>query len=34
MFRVKVAQDSNGDLALPPDLLSPAEYEELTKSAG
>jgi glycine cleavage system H protein len=34
MFRVKVARDSNGDLALPPDLLSPAEYEELTKSAG
>jgi glycine cleavage system H protein len=34
MFRVKVAQDSNGEAALPPDLLSPAEYEELTKSAG
>ncbi|MGH3186037.1 MAG: glycine cleavage system protein GcvH [Streptosporangiaceae bacterium] len=34
MFRVKVAQDSNGAAALPPDLLSPAEYEELTKSAG
>ena len=34
MFRVKVGQDSNGEAALPPDLLSPAEYEELTKSAG
>jgi glycine cleavage system H protein len=34
MFRVKVAEDSNGDPALPADLLSPAEYEELTKSAG
>jgi hypothetical protein len=31
---VKVGQDSNGEAALPPDLLSPAEYEELTKSAG
>jgi glycine cleavage system H protein len=34
MFRVRVAQDGNGDLALPTDLLSAAEYEELTKSAG
>ena len=34
MFRVRVAQDGNGDPALPPDLLSAAEYEELTKSAG
>ena len=34
MFRVKVGQDSNGDAALPADLLSAAEYEELTKSAG
>ena len=34
MFRVRVAADSNGDAALPPDLLSAAEYEELTKSAG
>jgi glycine cleavage system H protein len=34
MFRVRVAQDGNGDAALPPDLLSAAEYEELTKSAG
>ena len=34
MFRVRVAQDGNGDAALPPDLLSATEYEELTKSAG
>jgi glycine cleavage system H protein len=34
MFRVRVPQDSNGDAALPTDLLSAAEYEELTKSAG
>jgi glycine cleavage system H protein len=34
MFRVRVPQDGNGDPALPPDLLSAAEYEELTKSAG
>jgi len=34
MFRVRVAEDGNGDPALPPDLLSAAEYEELTKSAG
>jgi glycine cleavage system H protein len=34
MFRVRVGQDGNGDAALPHDLLSAAEYEELTKSAG
>ena len=34
MFRVRVAPDGNGDPALPTDLLSAAEYEELTKSAG
>jgi glycine cleavage system H protein len=34
MFRVRVAEDGSGDPALPPDLLSAAEYEELTKSAG
>jgi len=34
LFRVRVAQDGSGDPALPPDLLSAAEYEELTKSAG
>ena len=34
MFRVQLAADANGDAALPPDLLSAAEYEELTKSAG
>ena len=34
MFRVRMAQDGNGDAALPTDLLSAAEYEELTKSAG
>jgi len=34
MFRVRVAADGNGDAALPADLLSAAEYEELTKSAG
>jgi hypothetical protein len=28
-----VAQDSSGDAVLPTDLLSAAEYEELTKSA-
>ncbi len=33
MFRVRVAADGNGDPALP-GLLSAAEYEELTKSAG
>jgi glycine cleavage system H protein len=34
MFRVQLTADGNGDAALPTDLLSPAEYEELTKSAG
>ena len=34
MFRVRVAQDGDGDAALPTDLLSATEYEELTKSAG
>jgi glycine cleavage system H protein len=34
MFRVRVAQDGNGDPALPTDLLSAAVYEELIKSAG
>jgi glycine cleavage system H protein len=34
MFRVRVAQDGNGDAALPADLLSASDYEELTKSAG
>jgi len=34
MFRVRVPQDGDGQPALPSDLLSAAEYEELTKSAG
>ena len=34
MFRVRVAEDGTGGPALPTDLLSAAEYEELTKSAG
>jgi glycine cleavage system H protein len=34
MFRVRVAQHDNGDAALPPDLLSAAEYEELLHSPG
>ena len=34
MFRIRVASDGNGDPALPADLLSAGEYEELTKSAG
>jgi glycine cleavage system H protein len=34
MFRVRLGQDSSGEAALPTDLLSAAEYEELTKSAG
>ena len=33
IFRVRVPQDGNGDAALPTDLLSAAEYEELTKNA-
>jgi glycine cleavage system H protein len=34
MFRVQVAKDGSGDAALPADLLSATEYEELTRSAG
>ena len=34
MFRVQLAGGSSGEATLPPGLLSPAEYEELTKSAG
>jgi glycine cleavage system H protein len=34
MFRVRLPQDGDGEAALPADLLSPAEYEELTRSAG
>ena len=34
MFRVRVAEDGNGDADLPPDLLSASDYEDLTKSAG
>ena len=34
LFRVRVPQDGDGKPALPADLLSAAEYEELTKSAG
>ncbi len=34
MFRVRVPQDGDGQPALPGDMLSAAEYEELTKSAG
>jgi len=34
MFRVRVPQGDDGQPALPGDLLSAAEYEELTKSAG
>src|SRR5579875_2513380 len=34
MFRVRIAAGPDGEAALPPGLLSPAEYDELTKSAG
>jgi glycine cleavage system H protein len=34
MFRVRVPQDGDGQPALPADMLSAAEYEALTKSAG
>ena len=34
MFRVRVPQDGDCQPALPADMLSAAEYEELTKSAG
>jgi len=33
MFRVRLAPDASGDAALPSDVLSAAEYEELTKGA-
>ncbi|MCL2581130.1 MAG: glycine cleavage system protein GcvH [Streptosporangiales bacterium] len=33
MFRVKVTAGPSGEPALPADLLSPADYEELTKDA-
>ena len=33
MFRVRVAAGSDGEAALPPGLISAADYEELTKSA-
>jgi glycine cleavage system H protein len=34
MFRVQLGQDGDGHPALPADLLSATEYEDLTKSAG
>jgi glycine cleavage system H protein len=34
MFRVRIPAGPGGGAALPPGLLSAAEYEELTKSAG
>jgi glycine cleavage system H protein len=34
MFRVRIPAGPDGETALPPGLLSAAEYEELTKSAG
>ncbi len=34
MFRVRVPASPDGDVALPPGLLTAAEYEGLTKSAG
>jgi glycine cleavage system H protein len=34
LFRVQVAADGDGAATLPSDLLSAAEYEELTKNAG
>jgi glycine cleavage system H protein len=34
MFRVRLGTADDGEPALPAGLLSPAEYEELTKSAG
>ena len=34
MFRVRIPGGSGGETALPPGLLTAAEYEELTKSAG
>jgi glycine cleavage system H protein len=32
MFRVRITASSDGDVALPPGLLTAAEYEELTKT--
>jgi hypothetical protein len=34
MFRVRIPAGAGGEAALPPGLLTAAEYEELTKSAG
>jgi glycine cleavage system H protein len=34
MFRVRLAAGAGGEAALPPGLLSAAQYEELTRSAG
>jgi glycine cleavage system H protein len=34
MFRVRVTASTGGEAALPPSLLTAAEYDELTKSAG
>lgn len=34
MFRVRIPAGPGGETALPPGLLTAAEYEELTKSAG
>jgi glycine cleavage system H protein len=34
LFRVQIAGDGHGGPALPPGLLSAAEYEELTSNAG
>jgi glycine cleavage system H protein len=34
MFRVRIPAGPSGDAGLPPGLLSAAEYDELTKSAG
>ena len=32
MFRVRITASADGDVALPPGLLTAAEYEELTKT--
>lgn len=32
MFRVRIPASADGDVALPPGLLTAAEYEELTKA--
>jgi glycine cleavage system H protein len=34
MFRVRLAAGPGGEAALPAGLLTPADYDELTKSAG